>query len=143
MAYKFFEDVAIADVAYEATGKTLAEMMESAGLALTNTMVRDLKAVKTPVEVKFEIKADAADKLLHEFLQELIFYKDARLLLLTKFKIRITSLANGYRAQISARGEEINTKKHEMLVDVKAVSWHMFRVDQTKEGWRVFVILDV
>lgn len=143
MAYKFFDDIAIADVAYEATGKTLAEMIESAGLALTNTMVKDLKAVKTPMEVKLDLKADAADKLLHEFLQELIFYKDAKLLLLSKFKIRITSLATGYRAQISARGEEINTKTHEMLVDVKAVSWHMFKVEQTRDGWRAFVILDV
>ena len=143
MAYKFYDDVAIADVAYEATGKTLAEMMESAGLALTNTMVKDIKAVKTPEEVVFELKADKADKLLHEFLQELIFYKDKDLVLLTKFKIRITSLATGYRAQIRARGDKINMKKQELLVDVKAVSWHMFKVEQTRDGWRAFVILYV
>ena len=117
--------------------------MESAGLALTNTMVKDIKAVKTPEEVVFELKADKADKLLHEFLQELIFYKDKDLVLLTKFKIRITSLATGYRAQIRARGDKINMKKQELLVDVKAVSWHMFKVEQTRDGWRAFVILDV
>lgn len=143
MSYKFFEDVAVADVAYEATGKTLVEMMQSAGLALTNTMVKDIKSVKTPESVEFEVKAATADKLLHEFLQEIIFYKDAKMLLLTKFKIRTTTLADGYRAHVMARGDTIKPKKYVMLVDVKAVSWHMFKVEQMKDGWRAFVILDV
>ncbi len=143
MPYKFYENIAVADIAYEATGKTLAEMLESSALALTNTMVKDLKAVKTPESVEFEVKAPTGDKLLHSFLEEIIFYKDAKRLLLTKFKIRITSLADGYRAQIAARGDIINQKKYEMLVDVKAVSWHMFKVEQQKDGWRCFVILDV
>ncbi len=143
MPYKYYENVAMADVAYEATGKTLAEMLESSGLGLTNTMVKDIKAVKTPESIEFELKAATADKLLHSFLEEIIFIKDAKRLLLTKFKIRVTSLADGYRAQVAARGDIINQKKYTMLVDVKAASWHMFKVEQQKDGWRAFVILDV
>jgi len=40
------------------------------------------------------------------------------------------------------KGEEIDNKKHHMIVDVKAVSWHMYKVEK-KEEWNAFVILDV
>lgn len=143
MPYTFREDVAIADVAFEASGKNLAEMLESAALALTNTMVKDLKRIETHQQIKLDLKAENAEKLLHNFLQELIYYKDAQVLLFGKFKIRITSLANGYRMQAICKGEKIDMKKHELLVDVKAVSWHMFSVQQEKDGWKAFVILDV
>ena len=143
MVYKFVDDVAIADVAFEASGKNLEAMLESAGLALTNTMVKDLKQISNMEQIKLDIKAEDAEKLLHNFLQELIYYKDVKLLLFSKFKMRITSLAQGYRLQAICKGEKIDMKKHELLVDVKAVSWHMFKVEQTKDDWKAFVILDV
>lgn len=143
MPYTFVDNVAIADVAFEASGKNLEQMLENAGLALTNTMVKDLKQVNHTEHVTLDLKAENSEKLLHEFLQELIYYKDAKLLLFSKFKMRITSLAEGYRLQAICKGEKIDMKKHELLVDVKAVSWHMFKVEQTKDDWRAFVILDV
>jgi SHS2 domain-containing protein len=80
--------------------------------------------------------------LLFNFLQELIFYKDAQLLLFSKFDIKITQ-GKKYRLKARAYGEKLNMKKQELLVDVKAVSLHNFRVEETKEGWKSDVILDV
>lgn len=141
MSYKFFEDETLADVAFEATGKTLEEMFESAALAVTNTMVKDLRSVKHNVKKKIAVKSDKIDNLLFNFLQEIVFYKDSKKLLLSKFTIKIKR--KPLELSCMAEGEELNMKKHELLVDVKSVTFHKFEVEETKKGWRAQVILDV
>ncbi len=143
MPYRFVDNVSIADVAFEATGRTIEEMFVSAGEALMNTQVKDLRSVSARDERRFELDEKDAERLLHKFLQELIFYKDADLLLFREYKLKVERSEKGLRLSASLKGEPINQKKHELLVDVKAVSWHMFKVEETADGWKAFVILDV
>ncbi|MBI4010501.1 MAG: archease [Candidatus Aenigmarchaeota archaeon] len=143
MSFKFLEDIAIADVAFEATGKTLKELLESAALAVTNTMVKDLDAIEQEVEKKFKVEGEDPEKLLFNFLQELIFLKDAELLLFNKFELDVIPEKNRFQLSVKAYGEKLDMKKHELLVDVKAVSMHNFKIEETKDGWVASVILDV
>jgi SHS2 domain-containing protein len=144
MGYRFIEGVSLADVAFEASGRTLEEVFESAGNALMNTQVGELSAIGTGTVVSFTIENKDTERLLHDFLQELIFYKDAELLLFREYDLKITKLDSGaWKLAASLKGEPINPKKHELLVDVKAVSWHMFKVAKDESGWKAFVILDV
>ncbi|MBI4017754.1 MAG: archease [Candidatus Aenigmarchaeota archaeon] len=140
MPYKFMEDVAWADIAFEATGRTLAELFESAALAVTNTMVRDLNGIHTKTMKRIEIEGRDVENLLFNFLQELVFLKDAELLLFSKIKIEDMTETS---CTAVLRGEKINPKKHSLIVDVKAVTMHMFKVERTSKGWRAQVILDV
>ena len=142
MPYEFLEDLAIADVAFEATGKTIEELFESAALAVNNTQVKDLKSVKQKISKEIKVESDSIEMLLFNFLQELIFLKDTELLLFSKFDIKITQ-GKKYKLKSKAYGEKLDMKKHELLVDVKAVSLHNFKVEETKEGWKADVILDV
>ena len=142
MPYKFFEDIAIADVAFEATGKTEEKLFESAALAVTNTMVKDLKSVKNKVTKRITVNGNDIQTLLFNFLQELIFLKDAKLLLFSKFDIKI-SKGKKMKLIAKASGEKLDMKKHELLVDVKAVSMHNYKVEKTKSGWSASIILDV
>jgi SHS2 domain-containing protein len=105
-------------------------------------MVKDLKSVKRKVTKNIQVKSDTIEMLLFNFLQELIFHKDANLLLFSKFEIKIKK-NDAYTLKTKAHGEKINMKKHELLVDVKAVSMHSFKVLKTKSGWKANVILDV
>ncbi len=141
MAYKFLKDVAIADIAFEASGKTLSELFESAGLAVTNTMVRDLKKVKPKTSKIIKLKSDTLENLLFNFLQEIIFLKDARQLLLSKFSVKIDEKKIFLTAKAS--GERLDAKKHELVVDVKAVTMHKFELKKEKNKWVARVILDV
>ena len=138
MGYRFVDDVAIADVSFQADGKTQEELFESCGKALTNSMVKDLETVQPEKEIKLSIEAGSTEQLLYEFLDDLIFYKDAEQMIFREYDIRIT----GNKLEAVLKGQQIDPKKHEMIVDVKAVSWHMFKVEK-KEKWEAFVILDV
>ncbi len=143
MPFRFIEGVAIADVAFEATGKTIEEMFASAGSAMMNTQVKDLDSISAIVKREFTLEKKDLESLLHAFLQELIYYKDADLLLFREYKLKIMKSKNGLELTASLMGEPIDPKKHELLVDVKAVSWHMFKVAQEDGLWKAFVILDV
>lgn len=141
MSFKYLEDIAIADVAFEATGKTLEELFESAGLATTQVMA-DLKTVDRDVKKDIKIQADSVEQLLRKFLDELVFIKDTELLLFSKFDAKIKK--NGkYQLNVTALGEKIDMNKHRLGVDVKATTMHMFEVKQENGVWKARVILDI
>ena len=77
MGYHFLEDIAIADIAFEAWGKDLEELFIAAGDATVNTMVDNLEAIEATETRSFELEDDALDMLLFNFLQEFIYYKDS------------------------------------------------------------------
>ncbi|MBI2579344.1 MAG: archease [Candidatus Aenigmarchaeota archaeon] len=138
MTYKFLEGVSLADVAFESKGRTLEEMFVSAAEAMTSTMVKDLRTIKPKVRKKLSLKAENVEKLLYAFLEELIFLKDSKIMVFSKFKLKVTETS--LSGEMS--GEKLDMKKHEMLVDVKAVTMHMF--DVKKNGkWKARVVLDV
>ncbi len=143
MPYQFLEDISIADVAFEAEGKTLEELFEGAALAVTNTMVKDVRRIEQKTSKSIEVGAENVEMLLFHFLQELIFYKDAELLLFSKFDLAIEQKDSSWRLRGKAYGEEISADKHQLLVDVKAVSLHNFKIEKKAQGWRAAVIIDV
>lgn len=143
MPFKFKEDVAIADVAFEATGKTLNELFESCADAVVSTMVKNRKQVSAKQKKIFTAFSKNIENLLHDFMNELIFLKDADKLLFGKCKVKIEEKGGNYDLKAVCSGEKINPKKHTLLVDVKAVTWHMYKVEKTEKGWKAFVILDV
>jgi SHS2 domain-containing protein len=143
MPYRFLEDISIADVAFEAEGKTLEELFEGAALAVTNTMVGDVRSIEQKTSKNIEVKAENVEMLLFHFLQELIFYKDAELLLFGKFDLAIEQRNRSWHLRGKAYGEERSADKHELLIDVKAVSLYKFRVERSAGGWQATVIIDV
>jgi SHS2 domain-containing protein len=142
MPYKYLKDVTYADVAFAASGTTLNELFESAGLAVTNTMVRNLEEVKPKVKKTIKLKAGNLEKLLFEFLQEFVFWKDKSLLLFSKVKVKVSGKEGAYKLSALVSGEKLDMKKHSLIVDVKAVTWHLFKVEK-KKTWSCQVVLDV
>lgn len=143
MPYEFIEDQAIADVAFIARGLSLEELLRAAADATMNVMVDDLATIKRAVTKPVEAEAEAEDLLLVNFLQELIYYKDAEQLLLRPEEIAITRRDHRLAVRARCSGEKLDPAKHELKVDVKAVTLHRLKVEQTTTGWEAFVILDI
>ena len=77
MPYRYLGEIATADVAFEATGSTLEEVMVASAEATMNVMVDDLDAIDDRVRVSIDVQADAPDMLLFALLEELVYRKDA------------------------------------------------------------------
>jgi len=143
MPYRYREDLATADVAFEAWGDSVEDLFAAAAEATMNVMVRELSTIARRVKKAIRVREEALDLLLFELLQELIFYKDAERLLLRVDGVRIEKSGNGFELSCEAVGEELDPARHDLIVDVKAVTLHKFKVEQTARGWEALVILDI
>jgi SHS2 domain-containing protein len=137
------EDVAIADVAFEAWGETREEMFSAAASALLNVMVAEPGSVADLEEVEIELENRCLDLLLFDLLNEILFYKDSRLLLLRVKSAEVSSSEETYILHAVLSGERIDPARHPLSVDVKAVTLHRFKVEETAEGWHSEVVLDI
>jgi len=143
MPYRFLEEMATADIAFLAEGNTLAETFMAAADATLNVMVETLDAI-FPLETKeFTLDNERLDLLLFDFLQELIYYKDAQKLMLRVGRVQIKEKEGKFFLWATARGEKLDPERHHPRVDVKAVTLHRFRLEKTDRGWEAFVILDI
>lgn len=140
MTYKFFDHTA--DVMFEAEGKDLGGLFEAAGLATEETQV-GLSTVDPKEKRVLVLEKDSLEMLLFDFLQELIFLKDAELLIFSKIKADVKKTKGIYKLTAELSGEKIDPKKHELKVDVKAVTLHRFEVKKAAKGWFCRVILDI
>jgi len=143
MPYRFIEDIAIADVAFEASGKNREELFIAAADALMNVMVADLATIRMVEKVEFRLGNEALDMLLFNFLGELVFYKDARLLLLRVTSVRFSRAGAHFVLNAEASGELLDPARHPLVVDVKAVTLHRFNLEKTEDGWHAEVVLDI
>ena len=143
MPYRYLEDIDIADVAFEAWDAGLEEMFIDAADALTNVMVADLATINRIEELEVQLEESDPEMLLFDFLNELLFYKDARRLLLRVGRLAITLAASEYRLRATLYGEQVDPIRHCLLVDVKAVTLYRFRVQQSSHEWRATAVLDV
>jgi SHS2 domain-containing protein len=141
--YRFRDDIAIADVAFETWGTTLEEVFIAAADATMNVMVEDLGTIERSLELTIELEHDQLDLLLFSFLNELIFLKDARRLLLRVQSLSVQINNSSFTLKASVYGEALDPRKHSLIVDVKAVTLHRFSLKQTDAGWEAFVILDI
>jgi SHS2 domain-containing protein len=143
MPHEFIDELTVADIAFRAWGRDLKETFVAAADAVMNTMVEDIEAIQ-PHDIRtFRVAHEALDLLLFNFLQELIYYKDAEQLLLRIQELRLTDDRQPYTLHATAVGEPIDPHRHPMRVDVKAVTLHRFSLTQTDSGWEAMVILDI
>lgn len=143
MPFKFLEDEAPADVAFQAWGGGLEEVFTAAADATLNTMIGQLDSVRPKVERAAALENSELDLLLFDLLQEIIYYKDSDQLLLRVVKCEFELAPGANKLFAKLKGEKLDPKRHEQRADVKAVTLHQFWLRSDESGWRAHVILDV
>ena len=143
MVYRYMDDMATADIAFEASGKTLEELFISAASATLNVMLENIEAIQDKERKSLLFQEADLDMLLLQLLRELVFFKDAENLLLRVSRARVHQENDLYTLTAEAYGEKIDPGRHELGMDVKGVTLHRFRVEKTSEGWETTVILDI
>src|SRR5438132_13817635 len=108
MPYKFLEDIAIADIAFDAWGRELSELFAATADATTNVMIDNLDAIEPRESRTIALKSDQLDLLLFDFLNELIYLKDCEQLLLRVPSPVIDQTPESCALSATARGERLD-----------------------------------
>ena len=145
MPWEYLDDGVTSDVTFRATGPDLGALFTAAAEATTAAMIADAATTVRPlVAIPLVVTAPAPDLLLLRFLDELIFHKDARGLVLRATDVTVAGDdAAGWTARATLRGEAIDPARHTLAADVKAVTLYGLRVEPTPAGWRAEATLDV
>ena len=141
-AYRILDDVAIADIAFEIYGKDPSELFQNAALAIFEQSA-NIRTITGEKKRSFALKSGKLDTLLFDFLSEIVYLKDAEQLLGKSSTVSITKKNGRYSLKASIVGDKISQKKHTLKSDIKAITYHMFRVEQTPKGWVAFVVVDI
>ena len=102
-----------------------------------------IKEVKQKKKIKILGEEKKIDDLLFNFLDDLIFFKDYKQIVFSKFDIDIKEKDGSLNLTCFASGEQVDFTRHDPKVDVKAVTMHLFKVEQVKDAWKAQVLLDI
>jgi len=137
----FLDDIATSDAAIEARGDTLEELFRASATATFEVMV-DTKDVQPEIKKELHLENQEIDKLLFDWLAEIIYLKDSEFMVFSKFDIEIKKNSN-YLLNATIFGEEISQSRHELRCDVKAITYHLFDVSKKEGRWTARFILDI
>lgn len=128
-----------ADLGFEVFGADRAELFANAGHALFDLMWDTLK-IEAGTELPMAVSGSDLPELLVNFLGEFLYLFDAKAMLFNR--LAIDSLTE---TQLFARawGEPFDPERHEVLLAIKAITYHQLYVGPDGPGWRARVIVDI
>ena len=142
--YKFLEDIALADIAYEAYGKDLNEIFENSALAIFE-LSAEVKTIKPKKKLEIKLEHEKLDNLLYDFLSEILFLKDSKYMVFKNVKVKINEDKKNkkFKLKSTIEGDTINSEKQHLENDIKAITMHMFELKKTKNGYKARIVVDI
>ncbi len=128
-----------ADLGLRMRAADLDALFAEAALALFSTLVEDLATVLPSERMKIELNGSDREYLLFDWLKELLFRFEGEHWLFSRFVVRVRD--DGLTGE--AWGEPLDRGRHLLSHEVKAITYHGLKVEQTPEGWLAEVIVDI
>jgi SHS2 domain-containing protein len=137
MSYETFDHTA--DLGLRVRAPDLATLFIDAARGLFSMIVREPGTIRPADAVSIELNAPSLDLLLFDWLSELIYLYETRHLLLGEFDVRLSE----NHLSATGRGEPLDRQRHELEHEVKAITYHALKLEQTSNGWLAEVIVDI
>jgi len=128
-----------ADVGFEAFGASREEVFANAARALMNIIV-DLDSIEPCEAVPLQISGPDPQSVLVNWLSEILYLHDAEGWLFRDFAIQ---RLDDHSLSAVARGEKFQRPRHQAKLLVKAITYHQLELENTPQGWRAQVYVDI
>ena len=130
-----------ADIGLAARADSLAELFEALAEGLSEVICEPttVQAGERRTLAVAEDEPDAEGLLVDFLWQVLALFEHERFLVRA---VRVTHV-DPARIEAELTGERYDPQRHELLREVKAITWHQLLVAQREDGWEGRVILDL
>ena len=135
--YELFDHTA--DLGLRVESPDLPSLFREAAEGLFSVIVAEIPRQAPAREVGIRVEAERMDHLLVDWLHELLYRFETEALLFGGFEVEI----HDSRLNATARAWTVDEARDSLLHEVKAVTYHHLRVEQTERGWIAEVILDI
>ena len=128
-----------ADLRIEVKGRGVEGLFVSSAEALTDLLV-DIDSIEKKYNIEVSAEGENRGELLVDFLRELLFLFSVKGKIFSKFDIMKFS-----DKKIAARcfGENFDPKRHELKIEIKAITYHGLEITEDGEDYHVSIIFDV
>jgi len=138
--YEYLEHTA--DLFFRSYGKSLSECYGNAARAMFSAMI-DLHSVDLVIKRTVLLEANDLPALMHDYLSEILFLFETEGLVFRDFDVSVEKKGAVYKLSSVLSGEKFNKKKHIVLTDIKAVTYHDLNVEEIGEKWVAEVLCDI
>lgn len=140
--FRFLEEIALADIGFEAEGESVEDVFRGATQALLESMANPV-TVSGEWERPIERTDVDLSSLLFEWLSEMVYWKDAAGVVYREAPLTLTREGEGWLLRARLIGAPVNQQTQELHADVKGVTKHLYKLKQTGDRWKARVVLDV
>jgi len=141
--FHFLDDIATADLAFDAVGDSLEDLFQGATNALIEALADPQTVHSTWQQAIVRTDEDPA-ALLFDWLSDLVYWKDAAGVVFSKAHVALTHRPDeAWDLKGVLYGEPVNGSTQVLRADVKGVTKHLYRLVQERGRWTVRVVLDV
>ncbi|MBL8036233.1 MAG: archease [Nitrospira sp.] len=141
-SFRFLDDIAVADLAFEAEGDSVEELFRAATDALLETLADPLSVAVTWERKIEHVCEDVAD-LLFEWLSDLVYWKDAAGVVFHDADLSVIQEGPTWILTAVLRGAPVDQTTQILHNDVKGVTKHLYEVKQQGTRWYARVVVDV
>lgn len=135
--HELFEHTA--DLGLRVQAADLNTLFAEAAEALFSAIVEDVASVRTSHSITVSLTPDEREFLLFDWLKTLLFQFDAEHMLFRRFEVSV----GDHGLLGTAWGEPLDPERHVLSHEVKAITYHELKVEQTPDGWLAEVIVDI
>jgi len=128
-----------ADIGLRARGGTLAELLVTCAEGMFAVLVEEGE-IREDTAVEIVVEAEDAEELVHAWLRELLFRFSAEGLVFGRFEVQE---AGPRRLRAVCHGEPFDPERHQGGAEIKAVTYHDFKVEHDQGGWVAEVLFDI
>lgn len=131
-----------ADLAVRFYGESLPELFEVAGITLFS-LIGNIEKASPLNEYHFEIEGADLEDLMINWMRELLYKFNGEDIFLSKFRVLILGEKE---LEAKAWGEPVDYDRHEIKMEIKAVTYHGIKVEKdSSKGrlWMAEVVFDV
>ncbi|MBH0200585.1 MAG: archease [Nitrospira sp.] len=141
-SFQFLDDIALADLAFEAEGDSVEELFCSATGALLETLADPATVAATWERRMEKVSEDPAD-LLFDWLSDVVYWKDAAGVVFHDAELSVRQEGSTWRLEAVLRGASVDQTMQTLRSDVKGITKHLYDVRQEGSRWYARVVVDV
>ncbi len=141
-SFRFLDDIALADLAFEAEGDSVEELFRAAPRAVLETLADPASVAATWERRITKTEADPAD-LLFEWLSDIVYWKDADGVVFHDAELSVRQEGSTWRLEAVLRGASVDQIAQTLHNDVKGITKHLYVVKQEGPRWFARVVVDV
>lgn len=136
MAYEILDHTA--DIGLKISSQTLSDIFIESAQGLGEVLF--IGKIDPIEQIKISLEADTPEELFHDWLSEINYYFLVHQKMFSTFKVEKIESTN---LEIICFGEVFDETKHQLITEIKAVTYHQLYIKEEAGKWKAQVIFDV